>query len=212
MSHSPGSTVMPSVEMTFAPSGTRNVSTVPTARTRSPSMRMTLSRIGSRSVPSTSVPPTSAVTGPACADAATSNPSRTLHTTQRMRMLPGDGWGNASRWRGACARRCLQEKARRSVRELPEHPVDVALPRAVVQVELAFGRGDAGFGELHHRLQEHRLVGAVPVQACAPAQAVHRDFQRAARQVEHGTVAERQLQGLLRNAVAQRVALGEGEV
>ncbi len=62
MSQRPGSTLMPSVEITSAPGGTGSVSTVPTAEIRSPSTRMTLLRIGRPPYPSISVPPTSAFT------------------------------------------------------------------------------------------------------------------------------------------------------
>ena len=42
MSHSPGSTLMPSVEITSAPAGTASEPTWPTARMRSPSTMTTL--------------------------------------------------------------------------------------------------------------------------------------------------------------------------
>src|SRR5262245_37593475 len=60
MSQRPGSTVMPSVEITSAPAGTARAPTCPTAAIRSPSMRTTLFRMGGPAKPSTSVPPTSA--------------------------------------------------------------------------------------------------------------------------------------------------------
>ena len=62
MSHSPGSTLMPSVEITSAPAGIASVPCTPTAEMRSPSIRMTLFRTGRPPKPSISVPPTSAFT------------------------------------------------------------------------------------------------------------------------------------------------------
>ena len=55
----PGSTVMPSVEITSAPAGTCSEPTWPTARMRSPSTRTTLFWSGRLPLPSMSVPPTS---------------------------------------------------------------------------------------------------------------------------------------------------------
>ena len=60
MSQSPGRTLIPSVEITSVPAGTGSVPTVPTFVMRSPSMRMTLLRMGGPPNPSMSVPPTSA--------------------------------------------------------------------------------------------------------------------------------------------------------
>src|SRR5687767_7922690 len=60
MSHSPGSTDIPSVEITSAPAGTASEPTWPTAVMRSPSTRMTLFLIGTPPNPSINVPPTSA--------------------------------------------------------------------------------------------------------------------------------------------------------
>src|SRR6266550_2056929 len=61
MSHRPGSTDIPSVEITWYPAGTGLDSTVPTAVIRSPSMRMTELRIVRPPLPSINVPPTSAI-------------------------------------------------------------------------------------------------------------------------------------------------------
>ena len=69
MSHRPGSTLMPSVEMTSAPRGMASMPTCPTALMRSPSIMMTLLRRGFPPNPSMSVPPTRALSFPVCADA-----------------------------------------------------------------------------------------------------------------------------------------------
>ena len=91
MSHKPGSTVMPSVEMTSAPFGTASVPTWPTAEILSPSMRMTLFWIGGPAKPSTSVPPTSAFTrvvedGCPCITMAAATTSAALRQTWNLRM------------------------------------------------------------------------------------------------------------------------------
>src|SRR5687768_369215 len=62
MSHNPGSTLMPSVEITSAPDGMASAPCTPTAVIRSPSIRITLLRTGRPPKPSMSVPPTSAFT------------------------------------------------------------------------------------------------------------------------------------------------------
>ena len=61
ISQSPGSTVIPSVEMTSAFCGTDNVSIVPTALIFSPSIIITLFLIGVEPNPSIKVPPTKAL-------------------------------------------------------------------------------------------------------------------------------------------------------
>ncbi len=61
MSHRPGSTDMPSVEITSKSAGTASVPTWPTAAIRSPRTSTTELRIGGPPKPSMSVPPTSAM-------------------------------------------------------------------------------------------------------------------------------------------------------
>src|SRR5687767_10453910 len=85
MSHSPGSTLMPSVEMTSAPPGTGRVPTVPTARMRSPSITITLLRSGGPPCPSMSVPPTSALTRPVCPSSGTGSSMTSARATAILR-------------------------------------------------------------------------------------------------------------------------------
>src|SRR5262245_6246905 len=85
MSQSPGSTVMPSVEIASAPAGTASDPTCPTARIRSPSMITTLFWIGLLPLPSTSVPPTSALTPRVCPRGATANDSAKSSTSAQLR-------------------------------------------------------------------------------------------------------------------------------
>src|SRR4051812_10749746 len=100
MSQRPGITVMPSVEMISAPSGTASVPTWPTAEVFSPSMRMTLFWIGGPAKPSTSVPPTMALRRdgagwapwPRCPWAVTPGPrtSAAIRPQRSRRMFPPD--------------------------------------------------------------------------------------------------------------------------
>src|SRR6185312_3152506 len=99
-----------------------------------------------------------------------------------------------------------------SVRELAEHRVHAAAPGAVEQFQLAFGRGLARLDDLDQRFEVDALVGAVAVEPGATLQAVGGDLQRLAGEVAYRAVAERQFQRLLRHVVAQRMALGHGEV
>src|SRR5690606_1521314 len=103
-------------------------------------------------------------------------------------------------------------RRRNSVAELGNHPVDVALPRAMEQLQLALGRGLPGLGDFHQRIEEVGLVHAVGIARRAPAQAGRRDLQRLDRQFAHRGAAERQLQRVPGHAVAQGVALSGAEV
>ena len=80
-----------------------------------------------------------------------------------------------------------------SVREFAEHAVDVAIPRAVEQRELAFGRRLVGFGEFDQRLEEHASSAPLLVAARAALQAVRRRSSalraRARARCRRGTAA-----------------------
>ena len=80
------------------------------------------------------------------------------------------------------------------------------------QLQLAFGRGLVGLHDLDHRFEEDAFVGAVLVQTGAALEAVAGDLQRLLGEVAHAAVAERQLQRMLRHAVAQGVTLFAAEV
>ncbi len=84
-----------------------------------------------------------------------------------------------------------------------ENVVDIALPDAVKQRQLALGRGFVGQRDFHQRMQEQRLVIAMAVQTAAVFQAQCGDFQGFDGQFAHAVLAERQLQGVLRHAIAQ---------
>src|SRR5690349_7708922 len=70
MSHRPGRTLMPSVEITWAPSGIGTWPIRPTASMRSPLRMITLSSTGGPPWPSIRRPPTRAWTGPEAGGAA----------------------------------------------------------------------------------------------------------------------------------------------
>src|SRR6266545_1816339 len=143
MSQRPGSTVIPSVEITSAPEGTASVPSCPTAEILSPSIRMTLFWIGGPAKPSTSVPPTSAfifggVRGD-CAELVT--PSAMSRAAAATRFM-------------AC--RSVHVGANLVI-QVVQLPADRLEPHAVVHVEGAVPFGLEG---AHLRL-DGRLVNAV---------------------------------------------------
>src|SRR5690606_35717847 len=81
-------------------------------------------------------------------------------------------------------------RATESVRELAEHRVHAAVPLAVEQRQLAFGRRLVGLGHADQRFQEDPLVDAVVVGTRAAPEAGGGDLQRFQRQLAHGTAAE----------------------
>src|SRR4028118_2222025 len=91
MSQRPGSTLIPSVEITSAPSGIATSPTRPTALIRSPSISTTLFSSGRPPWPSISRPPTSALTEAAKAGPPPRVSNRRNVAIWRMGLLPPSG-------------------------------------------------------------------------------------------------------------------------
>ena len=76
------------------------------------------------------------------------------------------------------------------------------------QGELALGRRLVGQREFDQRLEEHRFVGAAGIEARAARRPCPAIFSASSASSRTRAIAERQLQRVLRHAIAQRIALG----
>src|ERR1043166_7687822 len=72
------------------------------------------------------------------------------------------------------------------IRIFREHRFDRPAPRTVIFLQQLFGRRDAALEIFFDRLEETRLVAPLPVVAVAPRQAMARDVDTGAREIEHG--------------------------
>src|SRR5690606_31229777 len=92
-----------------------------------------------------------------------------------------------------------------SIREFAKQRIDRTTPGAVEQLELALGGGLSRVDRLEQRIEVDALVGTVRVETCAALQAVCRDLQSLAREIEHLAATERQVHCVPGHAVAQSV-------
>src|SRR5690348_90779 len=114
---------------------------------------------------------------------------------------PASGRGESA----ACARL-------RSIRKLAKHAIDIAVPLPVEQLELPLRRRLVRLDDLDQRLDEDAFVRAILVEARTPLEPVRGDLHGFDREITHRAAAKRQLQCMLRHAVAQRVTLRIREV